>query len=104
MIEDWNNVQNKKKAKFSSTQYSSIPEIVGWVERSETQHKGWIPAFACLCRHGRQALVKSRKTDFLPQHISIMQDDDAICCGQNKMLGLFTRPSGLSLIKKYYLC
>ena len=38
-------------------------------------------------------LVKSRKTDFLPQHIGIMQDDDTICCGQNKMLGLFTRPS-----------
>jgi len=38
-------------------------------------------------------LVKSRKTDFLPQHIGIMQDDDAIYCGQNKMLGLFTRPS-----------
>ena len=39
--------------------------------------------------------VKSRETDFLPQHISIIQDDDAICCGQNKMLGLFTRPSNL---------
>ena len=38
-------------------------------------------------------LVKSRKTDFLPQHIGIMQDDNTICCGQNKMLGLFTRPS-----------
>ena len=38
-------------------------------------------------------LVKSRKTDFLPQHIGIIQDDDTICCGQNKMLGLFTRPS-----------
>ncbi len=43
-------------------------------------------------------LVKSRKTDFLPQHISIIQDDDAICCGQNKMLGLFTRPSMLTLL------
>ena len=38
-------------------------------------------------------LVKSRKTDFLPQHIGIIQYDDAICCGQNKVLGLFTRPS-----------
>ena len=41
-------------------------------------------------------LVKSRKTDFLPQHIGIMQDDDTIYCGQNKMLGLFTRPSNLN--------
>jgi hypothetical protein len=40
-------------------------------------------------------LVKSRKTDFLPQHIGIMQGDNTICCGQNKMLGLFTRPSFL---------
>jgi hypothetical protein len=40
-------------------------------------------------------LVKSRKTDFLLQHIGIMQCDDTICCGQNKMLGLFTRPSNI---------
>ena len=40
-------------------------------------------------------LVKSRKTDFLPQHIGIIKDDYAICCGQNKMLGLFTRPSSI---------
>ena len=38
-------------------------------------------------------LVKSRKIDFLPQHVGIIQDNYAICCGQNKMLGLFTRPS-----------
>ena len=43
-------------------------------------------------------LVKSRKTDFLPQHIGIIQDDNAIYCGQNKMLGLFTRPSKFTFI------
>ena len=44
-------------------------------------------------------LVKSRKTDLLPQHIGIIKDDYAICCGQNKMLGLFTRPSILIKVK-----
>ena len=51
----------------------------------------------------KDGLVKSRKTDFLPQHIGAMRDDDPICCGQNKMLGLFTRPSRkayLSYVKK----
>ena len=32
-----------------------------------------------------------------------MQDDDTICCGQNKMLGLFTRPSFLNHSKNGYI-
>jgi len=40
-------------------------------------------------------LVKSRKIDFMPQHIDWKIDKVAICCGQNKMLGLFTSASEL---------
>ena len=38
-------------------------------------------------------LVKSRKMDFLPQYIDWQIDQVAICCGQNKKLGLFTSTS-----------
>jgi hypothetical protein len=54
-------------------------------------------------KNNLDGLVKSRKTDFLPQYIGIMQDDGTICCGQNKMLGLFTRPSILILNLNYDL-
>ena len=41
-------------------------------------------------------LVKSRKLDFLPQYIDYQKDKATICCGQNKMLGVFTSLSSLN--------
>jgi len=44
-------------------------------------------------------LVKSRKYNFLPEYIDNIKDNDTICCGQNKMLKLFTKTSIIT--KKY---